>query len=542
MNNINIKPHGLKFLLLIILHCFYLSSFSQEKKRVDILNADFLEADENIAKNATRLVGNVNIRHENILMWCDSAYTYTGTNKVDAFGNVYIKQGDTLNLYAEKIYYNGDISFAQAIGNVKLEKKSTTLFTDTLDYDLAANIGNYNHFGKIIDSTNVLTSIIGKYYIDDDMMYFYKEVEGYNEKYTLNSDTLNYNTETGRFFIVGPTTIRDSANTLYAEDGWYDTKTGEAELLKKPVVSNEKQQLRANLIKYNEASGYSSATGAVQIEDFENHVMITGENATYNETLNIATVTDYAVFMIYSETDIDTLFIHADTLRTVPDDVEGKRIIMAFYETRFFRSDLQGVCDSLVYFTKDSLVQMYYLPVIWNDIHQLSAEYMEMQQFSNTPDELRLINNSFIISKQDSNRFDQIKGKNMTGFIIENELNNVKVDGNGETLYYAREREDEIIGLNRLVSSNVSIQFREGKIFRIAFLTQPEGELKPLNQLSDEEKTLSGFDWKINLRPLSKHDIFQRDAVQNDIPTQENTVEDNLIDENLIDYDMIDEY
>ena len=538
-NKAYIKIQTLKILLLIIFPCIYLSSFSQEKKRVDILNADFLEADENIAKDVTRLVGNVNIRHENILMWCDSAYTYAGTNKVDAYGNVHIKQGDTLNLYARKIFYNGDISFAQAIGNVRLENKSTTLYTDTLDYDIAANIGYYNNFGKIIDSTNTLTSIIGRYYIDDDMAHFYKEVEGYNDKYTLESDTLHYNTETGRFFIEGPTTIRDSANTLYAEDGWYDTKTDEAELLKKPSVTNDKQQLKASFIRYNEASGYTRANGAVQIEDFENSIMITGENAVYNKTLDIATVTDSAVFMIYSKTDTDTLFMHADTLRTVPDTVEDKRIVMAFYGTRFFRSDLQGVCDSLVYFTKDSLIQLYTLPVIWSDIHQLSADYIEMQQFHDAPNELRLVNNSFVISQQDTGRYDQIKGKNMVGYIIENELNNVEVDGNGQTMYYARESEEEIIGLNRAESSSISIRFKEGKIFRIAFLKQPEGELTPLHQLSDEGRILSGFDWKISRRPLSKYDIFTRNTSQPRAPDHDN-IQVNTSDDNPDD-DIIEE-
>ncbi len=255
------------------------------------------------------------------------------------------------------------------------------------------------------------------------MAHFYKEVEGYNDEYTLNSDTLNYNTETGRFFIVGPTTIRDSANTLYAENGWYDTKTNEAELLKKPVVSNEKQQLSANFINYNGTNGYN-AKGDVYIEDFENKVMVIGQNATYDKESDIAIVTDSAVFMMYSETDTDTLFVHADTLRTVPDNIEGEKVVMAFYGVRFFRSDVQGVCDSLVYLSKDSLIQFYQLPIIWNDIHQLSADYIEMQQFSDVPDEMRLVNNSFIISQQDSNRFDQIKGKDMTGYIIENELSN----------------------------------------------------------------------------------------------------------------------
>jgi len=497
--------------LLLLFVLFFLFSpgfsFAQEKKRVDIEQADYLEADKNIAPNAQRIVGNVRIRHQDVLMWCDSAYTYTGTNRVDAFGNVRIKQGDTLNLYARKIYYNGDIQEAMAYQNVRLENKNTTLFTDTLHYDMAANIGYYENNGKIVDSTNILTSVIGKYFIDTDLVHFYKNVEAYNDNYTLTSDTLYYNTETGRLFIMGPTTIRDSSNTLYAEDGWYDSKTGEAELLKNPLIYNENQQLKANYIKYNEADGNGKALGNVHIEDFENKIIVTGNTSNYNDKQEIATVTDSALFIMYSESD--TLFMHADTLRTMPDTVDGEKIILAYYGTRFYRNDLQGVCDSLVYFTKDSVVQLYKNPVIWSEMHQLSADQIELKQNTDSPDELRLRNNGFIISKLDSGRFDQIKGKQMTGFVVNNELNRIEVNGNGQTLYYARQ-EEEIIGLNRVESSRISIRFREGKIFRIAFLQAPEGLLKPLFALTEEEKTLSGFEWKINLRPLSRHDVFKR--------------------------------
>ena len=483
------------------------SLYAQEKKRVEILDAEFLAAAQNIAENAQRLVGHVQLKHENILIWCDSAYTYTGTNKVDAFGNVHINQNDTLHLYANKIYYNGDISFAQAIKNVRLENKSTTLYSDTLDYDLAADIAYYDNYGKIVDSTNVLTSQIGKYLIQEDLIHFYNDVEAFSDDYTLVSDSLHYHTESGRLFILGPTTIRDSANTLYAEKGWYDSKTGEAELTKKPVISNETQLLKARYIKYNEEDGNGLAKNQVEIEDYENKVKVLGNYAVYNETLEKATVSDSALFIMYAETD--TLYMHADTLKTVPDTIEGEKVITAFYGARFYRTDMQGLCDSLVYFTKDSVIQLYRDPIIWSDIHQVTADKIELKQMTDAPDEMHLSSNSFIISKQDSGRFDQIKGKNMVGFIVNNEINKIDVDGNGQTLYYARE-DNEIIGLNRAESSNISIQFKEGKIYRILFLTQPKGKLKPLFDLTEEEKKLDGFEWKIQMRPLSKHDVFPK--------------------------------
>ena len=527
LRKFNIKIQSLFTLKIGFLIIFFLShtaSYSQEKKRVDILHATELTAAENIANNAQRLIGNVNLKHEDILIWCDSAYTYTGTTRVDAFGNVHINQGDTLHLYANKVLYNGDQSFARAIKNVRLENKNTTLYSDTLDYDLEASTGYYDDFGKIVDSTNTLTSKAGKYFIDEDLIHFYNNVEGNNDKFTLKSDTVYYYSETGLLFVKGPSTIRDSANTLYTENGWYNSKTGEAELIKKPIVFNDSQQLKADYIKYNEENGDGFAKGSVQLFDYENKIIVEGNSALYNELLETATFTDSAVLMLYS--DADTLYLHADTLRTVPDTIDGEKLIKAFYDVRFFRTDIQGMCDSLVYFTKDSVVQLHYKPIIWSEIHQITADLIELKQILDAPDEMHLTNNSFIISEQDSGQFDQIKGKNMVGYIINSELNNIDVDGNGQTLYYARE-DNEIIGLNRAESSKIGILFKQGKIFRIAFYKSPSGKLKPLIDLTAEEKKLDGFDWKDNLRPYSKNDIFKR-GVQGEEVIEKNEIPENL--------------
>ncbi len=496
----------LQFALPVILMFISENGFSQQRKRIIIEHAEYGEADEKIAPGAQRLVGDVRIRHENVLMWADSAYTYTGNNRIDAFGNVRINQGDTLNLYANKINYNGDINHARAFQNVRLINKTTTLLTDTLDYDLSSKIGYYEQGGKIIDSLNTLTSQEGRYFTETDLIHFYGDVVAFNENYTLNSDTLMYNTQTGRVFIVGPTTIQDSLNTIYAEEGWYNTETGEAELIKNPQVYSKTQHLKANYIKYNDTEGNGRALGNVRMEDLENNIVVSGNTAIYNDQLEVATVTDSALFMMYSEKD--TLFLHADTLRTIPDTIPDEKIITAYYGTRFFRTDMQGMCDSLVYFSKDSVVQLYKNPIVWSENHQLTADHIEMKQNTNAPDELHLTGNGFIVSKLDSGRFDQIKGKQMVGYVINNELNSIDVNGNGQTLYYARQ-EEEIIGLNRVISSKISIRFRDGNIFKIIFLDAVEGLLKPLFGLTEEEKKLSGFDWKINQRPLSKNDVFQ---------------------------------
>jgi len=463
-----------------------------------------LEQSSSIA-NAQRLLDNVIIQHENILMYCDSAYTYEGSNRVDAFGHVHINQGDTLHLYARKVFYDGDRSFAQAIHDVRLEKKEITLYTDTLDYDMNLNIGYYDCSGKIVDSTNILTSKVGQYYLNDDVVHFTDSVVGFNGKYTLNSEDITYNTKTEIIYFSSATTIQDSSNTLYAEDGWYNTLNGDADLNKAPRIYNDTQFLKAKQITFNKTTGDTHALGNVFLEDYENQSIVQGQKVDYNEQTEIALVTDSAVFISYNQTD--SLFLHADTLRTMPDTVKGENIVNAYYGVRFYRNDIQGVCDSMIYFTKDSLVELHNNPVLWSGIQQLSAENIKMIQHTNAPDELRLYNNSFIISEQDTGMFDQIKGKNMVGYVKNGQLDYIDVDGNGQTLYYAREKE-EIIGLNRAESSNISIRFKEGKVYRIIFKKQPEGELIPLTELTEDKKKLSNFNWQIEMRPVSKDDIF----------------------------------
>jgi lipopolysaccharide export system protein LptA len=485
---------------------FYISGFSQEqgKTKVEIKQAGSLTESKAI-KNAQRLLDNVILKHLDILMYCDSAYTYTGTNRVDAFGHVFINKADSLHLYANKVFYDGDNGFAQAIGNVKLEKDSTTLYTDTLDYDLNQNIGYYDCFGKIIDSTNTLTSKIGKYFVNKDLAEFTDSVVGYNGKYTINSENLQYNTLTKVISFEDSTTIRDSANTLYAEKGWYNTLTGEADLKVHPKIYNVNQMMLADHIKYNRANGNGVATGHAHIEDYPNKAIIQGNKVTYNKLLDIITATDSAVFITYN--DIDSLYLHADTLKSIPDTIEDAKIIKAYYGVRFYRTDLQGVCDSMTYHTADSIIELQVNPVIWNAQHQIFADYIKMIQYSNAPNEMHLIKNSFITSQQDSGLFDQIKGRNMIGYIINNQLDHVDVDGNGQTLYYAYD-EETAVGLNHAESSTIKIRLKEGKIQTIAFNTQPTATLTPIEKLSEGDKILSGFDWKDWLRPHSKNDIF----------------------------------
>lgn len=562
-----------RFLVLSMLFVWAANGFAQNKKRVEILRCDLLDYDQRIIAGAQRLLGNVNITVDGALMWCDSLYSYNN-NTVDAFGNVHIVRGDTLDMYADFINYSPETKLAKARRNVKLIDKKVTLTTDSLDYMMTNDLASYNYSGTIKDSTNVLTSVVGKYYVNDKKAYFQDKVDVVTKDYRIKSDTLIYFTSTKKVYIEGPTHIFNETDTLYAEYGWYDSMKSYARLTRKPRMWNEKRSLKADSVYYDKEKGEGVAMGKARVQDIENSLIVLGNKVHYNDLTKIAWASDSAVLIQYSEKD--SLYLHADYLRTMPDTsavkkaapakssslkaaqplskneikevvekeiptdslavdslaiqpakvdslttekAKDNRLVFAYHHVRFFREDFQGKCDSLVYWSKDSTIQMFTEPVIWSGRNQMTANYIEMVNRSKDPDEVRMRDDAFIIAMEDDSlRYNQIKGKNMNGFIRKNNLYKIDVNGNGQSNYYARDK-DGVIGLNKAESSRITIYMDNGKVKKIAFIKSPEGELKPMADIEDGDKLLPGFKWQDEMRPKNKEDIFRRPVPVSANPT-----------------------
>jgi len=480
-------------------------AFAQGRKKIELEHTDSLLFDQSVVANAQRLIGHVQLKHNNVYMWCDSAYSYTDTNVVDAFGHVHILKDDTLHLYSDFLNYNGDTKWAVVTGHVRLVNKKITLTTDSMDFDMNRNVGFYTDYGTVKDSASTLTSKIGEYFVNEDRTYFKTEVIGLSQKYTLSSDTLVYNTQTKVASIVGPTNIQDGQNFLYAEDGFYNTLNGDVQLYRHPEIITPDQNILADSIFYSKASGDGRAIGSASIEDFKNQMIVRGNRIVYNDQQQKALATDSAHFVLYSEQD--SLYLHADTLKSVPDTIPDEKRIMAYYNVKFFRDDMQGKCDSMVYYSMDSTIQLYTNPVIWTGSNQMTADYIEMVNRSNQPNLVKMDRNAFIVAQEDSIRFNQIKGRNMVGYIKDNQLYKIDVDGNGQSLYYARDK-NGIIGLNKAQSSSIVIHLVKSKVKKIVFVKQPDGTLMPLMKIAVTDKLLPGFKWLEQIRPENISDIF----------------------------------
>ncbi|MCX6256949.1 MAG: organic solvent tolerance protein OstA [Bacteroidia bacterium] len=495
----------LRWIIFLGLSLFTLTTFSQKTTQVQILSTDSMVFDKRVNDDLRKLIGHVVFRHNNDLMYCDSAFFFKSRNSLEAFSRVHLIHNDSVNLYGDYLKYNGDIRFGQVRKNVRMIDKYMTLTTQNLDFDLENNVSNYFSGGEIVDTANILVSRNGYYFSDTNEFFFKDDVVLINRDYTIYCDTLKYNSKTKVATFLGPTTIVSDSNLIYCENGWYDTNRNISQFNKNAYLKNTKQTLKGDSIYYDRKLGMGKAFENVMLTDTSEKIILKGDEAYYLEKNQLSFMTGHAMFITYS--DSDSLFLHADTIKSMLDTSGKYKHIFAYRKVKFYRFDLQGKCDSLFYSLKDSVIRLYGRPVLWSDQNQLTADFIQLHTIHNKADRIELKNAAFIASRDDSIRFNQISGKTMTGFIKHNKLFRINVNGNGQTLYYARDN-NQLIGLNKAESSDLIIYLKESKVDKINFITQPGAIMNPPHQVKKEDTLLKGFQWFEPFRPKNKRDIF----------------------------------
>jgi len=502
--------------------CFPLFLFAQKPSRIELLHADVSEFDNSINAGADRLIGHVAFKHENAVMTCDSAYLYKEQNNLEAFGHVRINQGDTTTMTGKHLIYLGDIRLAQMFEDVEMRDRKMILNTQRLDYNMETDVAYYTDSAHIVDEGDVLTSKLGYYYSNTRDLFFRKDVLLINPKFRLTCDTLKYNTVNKIAYFMGPTYIRSDENLIYCESGWYNTDKQTSLFTGNSYLQSKEQTLRGDTVTYDRVLGIGTGFGNVSVYDSTNKLIIKGDYAEHHELTDSSFVTGHATMIqIYGS---DSLFMHGDTLKAVVDssdhsvDTSGnrKRNLFAFHHVKMFRSDLQGKCDSLVYSYVDSTIRMYNSPVLWSGLNQLTADSITIQTANSKIDKMYLVNSSFIASRADSMqqgeldslRFNQIRGKNMTGYFTDNKLYQILVNGNGQTIYYGKNKKEKNFGVNRADCSDLIIRVNENKVTQISLLNHPDGTLYPIKELSTKELRLKGFTWRDKDRPKTKDDIY----------------------------------
>ena len=533
-----------------------LSSLSQSitksgGKKIMIEHAGSLQFDKNLGQGAQRLIGDVRFRQDNTLMFCDSAFLYKD-NSLDAFGHIHIQQGDSIHLYGDLLKYNGNTKKALITRNVIVNKGDMQLSTNELNYDVSSSVGYYNTPARIVNKENTLTSNTGYFFAKSNDLTFRKNVILTNPQFVINCDTMRYNSTSKITYFIGPTTIKSKDNLIYTEDGWYDTFKDQSRFSKNSYIVTKEQKMFGDSLYYDRKKGIGKAVKNVQIIDTLHNLNIKGEYAIHYEFKNLSVVTGNALLtQVYEK---DTLFLHADTLKAIgsgnkkskamsieqnkeiqasqnekkihpgqkikemkisgrdttfiyESEKTEKQELFAYHKVKFFKRDLQGKCDSLYYSVSDSSMQLFGKPVLWSDENQLTADSIKVITGNKSIRSIELKGAAFIVSEEDSIRYNQIRGKFMKGYFQKNKLQLINVEGNGQTLYFAKEK-NVIKAVNRADCSDLRVYMKDNKVDRITFITKPDATLFPLDQVEVKELKLKDFTWRKKDRPLSQKAIF----------------------------------
>lgn len=477
-----------------------------KKTKVYLIHSNTLSFDKAVKPDAQILNGDVCFRHDSSYMYCDSAYFFEQTNSLEAFSNVRMEQGDTLFVYGDYLFYDGNTQVAYLRENVRMENGQVTLFTDSLNYERIPNIGYYFEGGLIVDSLNQLSSFYGQYSPETKLAVFNDSVQVENPDFILYSDTLHYDTESKVATILGPSVIVSDSGTIHTSRGWYDTVNNASLLLDLSQVESGEKILIGDSIFYNRDTGMGEVYGNMSLIDTAQHVTLQGEYGYYNEQTGYAFATDSARFLEYSQGD--TLFLHADTLQMVTVD-SVYREIKAYYGVRFYRTDMQGVCDSMQFNTRDSVLYMYTEPVLWNEQYQLYGDTIAIYMNDSTIEYAHVIQFAFAAQHVDSSYYNQLKGNDLKAYFEGQAVHQIDVAGNAESIFYPLEKDGAKVGMNETKSGFLTIWVKDNKLDKLKIWPSPVGSMTPIPDLKPDQKMLKDFYWFDYLRPKNRDDIYE---------------------------------
>lgn len=519
--NINKNGHRIFFILILCLFGFCLVQAMQaprkkhkkrpEGERVYLLHADELRYDMFGRNPDAQIVkGKVSFMHQGGHLTCDSAYFYQGTNSVKAFGHVHYRQGDTLSLTCERAEYDGMMQMMHARRNVVLHHRRQTLKTDSLDFDRLYNMANFFDGGTLIDGKDRLVSDWGEYHTETREAKFVFNVKLRSGKDVVTTDTLYYDVPTSTAHMVGPSKIVSGSSVVHTADGYYDTKTDKAKLFGRSTLVDKDKSITGDSLYYVK-NGESTGYGNVVYVDKKNKNSLTCNYLRYNEKTGMGFATKRPVAIDYSQKD--TLWMHSDTMRIYTFNINTDSVyrkVHAYPHVRAFRNDMQAICDSLVFNSKDSCMTMYKDPVIWNANRQMLGEEIRAYMADSTIRFAHVIGQALSIEQMpDSVHYNQITSSEMKSYFEKGEMKMTEAIGNVQTVYYmTNDKDSSLVGLNYLETDTMRMYLGAARKLDKIWTNKFTSTMYPITQVPPAKYKLPNFAWFEDLRPTDKNDIF----------------------------------
>ena len=500
-----------------IIFCFLFLNTAvqaQEGKKI-YYESDRTRVDETKYPDATilqKVSRQVYFLHKGIEVWCDRAIFYQADDFFKAFGNVRMKQGDTVNMTSKYAEYNGNTQFAFASEDVVLTTPSNKLTTDSLFFNRVKQEAFYRTGGKVQDSASTITSIKGRYFMNQEKFSFRQNVKVRNPEYDIDSDYLDFYSEKGHAYLYGPSTITSETSVVYCERGFYDTRADNGFFVKNSTVNYENRKLEGDSIYFDRPTGFASATNNIKVTDTVNQSIITGHYAEVFRMKDSLFITKQPLAAMKQEND--SVYIASDTLM-VTGEVDNRNI-KAFYDARIFKSDLSGKADSIHSNEYTGLTKMIGKPILWSGESQITGDTIHLLSNPETEqlDSLKVFYNAYMIQKDSIEGYNQIKGNELFGLFENNEMYEVDVIKNTESLFYIRDDTQDLVGINKSLSAKIKMELENQEIIEVYYYNEVDSKTHPSSQFPENEKQLKNFNWRGGERLITKSDLFKgRDSL-----------------------------
>lgn len=491
------------------------NSKSPRPKGGDIVvrHADKITYDEAQMPGVQIFVGNVEFFHDGVILKCDSANFYQESNSFAAFDHVNMRQGDTLSLNCDYLFYDGNSQVAQARYKVVLKHRKSTLYTDSLDYDRLYSMGYFFEGGRLVDGTTNLTSDWGQYDAQTRQAVFNYNVELLSPEYKMSTDTLYYNVLTKDAHSAGRSNVVSGTTNIYTENGHFNTANDKAILLNRSVVEDNNRKLVADSIVFDKQQGIAEGFGDFVVNDDANHSILTGDYCYYNDSTGYSLAHGRALLKNFAEPD--TLFLHADTLKIITYNQKTDstyRVVHGYYHSRSFREDVQSVADSLSFNSQERRLSLFGNPIVWNGRNQIVGE--EIHSFFNdsTIDSIYVVNQALMCEQLDSLNFNQIASKEMHMYFTDGEMRESHAIQNVNINYFQLDdkvKDDTVvIAMNHAETSLMKTYFKDRKVSNV-WTAEAEGTFYPIVFVTPRLRYLENFAWFDYIRPRDKYDLFE---------------------------------
>lgn len=504
---------------------FFSQQQAQQKQgeKVKLVHADFVKKDPAKFNGNTFFEGNVQFDHQGSVVTSDFVIWYEKENFVKAVGNVKLRNADGSVITAQEMEYDGNTQRGIARKDVVLTDPKQTIRTETLYYDRISNKAYFNTGGTITDGQGIMYAKSATYNIATKLIDFTGNVKIENNQYIVDGTNIVQNQNTNVATFNGPTTIinRDNpSNRVYTESGTYNQNTKEVWLNKNSTIYYNNKTLVGDKMYYNQITGFGTATGNVTLNDPQERRYIKGGYGEIYEKIDSAMVTEkaYAVKILEN----DSIYFSANRILAYQkmDSMNIKKsFLRAYRQARFFKSNIQSRSDSLSFNETDGVLHLAGSPIAWSGAKQVSGDKIDAYFDTENEyiDSLKVIGNAFAISKADSlnlkDEFNQVKGKLMTVYYKENEVNLANVIGNAQAVTYAddeneKTRETERIGVALSTCGIIEALFEERRVQIISCNIGALTDVYPMSKISKEMRFLQGFNWNTKDRLLKWQDIF----------------------------------